>query len=143
MLGRLISHPELRTVHGQPRHDRTVGSLHTVDLDGSEGRLVELHGARALSNRQHRRDRTGDGSPRAWSCSHRFVPHLDRRCSRTEALTAATPSQTKSASTRACVRANGGSDWVGAATNNTGIRLNSCATRTNTFRYVARTTPTA
>ncbi len=37
----------------------------------------------------------------------------------------------------------GGSDWVGARRNSTGIRLNSCATRTKTFKYVARTTPTA
>src|SRR2546430_16074057 len=40
MLGRLISHPELRAVHGQPSHDPTVGSLHTVDLDRPECRLV-------------------------------------------------------------------------------------------------------
>src|SRR6266480_3062860 len=54
-----------------------------------------------------------------------------------------TPSQTKSTSTRPCVRANGGSDWVGARRNSTGIRLNSWATSTKTFKYVARTTPTA
>src|SRR6266550_1744474 len=76
MLGRLISHPELRAVHGQPSHDRTVGSLHTVDLDRPECRLVELNSTGAVPYRQHRRDRTGDGSP--------LVPHLDRRCSLTK-----------------------------------------------------------
>src|SRR3989449_8435962 len=44
-------------------------------------------------------------------------------------LTATTPSHTNNASTRTCVRAKGGSDWVGASRNSTGIRLNSCATR--------------
>ncbi len=49
-------------------------------------------------------------------------------------LTATTPSHTNSASTRTCVRAKGGSDWVGASRNSTGIRLNSCATSTKTFK---------
>src|SRR3989449_10259992 len=44
-------------------------------------------------------------------------------------LTAPPPSQTNSASTRPFERAEGGSDWVGVATNYIGILLNCVATR--------------
>src|SRR2546430_7144002 len=103
MLGRLISHPELRAVHGQPSHDPTVGSLHTVDLDRPECRLVELNSTGAVPYRQHRRDRTGDGSP--------LVPHLDRRCSRTEALYGGPPPPDEERSERRRVGKEGRSRW--------------------------------
>src|SRR6266478_1822268 len=43
-----VSQPKLRTLNGQPRHYRTAGILHTVDLDRSERRLVELNRSRAI-----------------------------------------------------------------------------------------------
>src|SRR6266487_3324688 len=141
--GRLLAQPKLRAIDGQPRYDGATGILHAIDLNGSECRLVELDCARAMPNRQHGRDRARNGSPRARSRSHCLVPLYIDECAGRDPLTAATPNQTKSASTRSCVRANGGSDWVGARRNSTGIRLNSCATSTKTFKYVARTAPTA
>ena len=47
----------------------------------------------------------------------------------------------KSANTRSCVIANGGSDWVGAETIKAGSRRNNCVTRTKVLKYVASTTP--
>src|SRR5437899_11037138 len=47
MLTRLVTHPELRTSNGQPRHNRTAGLLHTEDPDRPECRLIELNRSRA------------------------------------------------------------------------------------------------
>src|SRR5437016_1555828 len=67
MFGRLVSHPKLRTVNGQPRHDCTAGILNTVNLDRIERLFVELDGSCAVSNRQQwrNRNRNRDGDVRA------------------------------------------------------------------------------
>src|SRR5882762_238871 len=85
-----------------------------------------------LDQRADRVRRTGDRL--AGDAALRIQTVWGGAGARRNPLTAATPSQTNSASTRSWVRAKGGSDWVGASTNNTGIRLNSCATSTNTFK---------
>src|SRR5262249_13251835 len=60
VLGRFVGHPELRVVDRQPRHDRAGRVFHAVHLRRAERRLVEVHGARAVSHRQQRRDRAAD-----------------------------------------------------------------------------------
>src|SRR2546422_2329316 len=85
MLRGLVTQPKLRTSNGQPRHHRTTGILHTVDLDRPECRLVELNRSRAISNRQHGRDRIHNGSPRACLCAHLSLPDHLRLAWRLEA----------------------------------------------------------
>src|SRR6267143_1134419 len=85
MLRGLVTQPELRTSNGQPRHHRTTGILHTEDLDRPECRLVELNCSRAISNREHGRDRIHHGSPRACLCAHLSLPDHLRPAWRLEA----------------------------------------------------------
>src|SRR6266404_3286508 len=70
----LVSQPKLRTINGQPGYHRTAGILHSVDFGCAEGRLVELNRSCAIPNRQHRRDRTHDGSPRTCIFAHLTLP---------------------------------------------------------------------
>jgi hypothetical protein len=57
---RLVAHPKLRTIDGQPRYDSPSRILHTMHLARSECGFVEFNGSRAIPHRQHWSDRTGD-----------------------------------------------------------------------------------
>jgi hypothetical protein len=51
MLGRFITEPKLRAVHGKPCYHTSVRPFETKDLKRSECGFIEVNGAGTIANR--------------------------------------------------------------------------------------------